>query len=71
MGLVWSGHRQSPWVSVVQFTNDTTGPDQRQSLAGQVADSDGRGPDPTRQSADMSETGADPTGLRQRLVGSA
>ena len=26
---VWSGRRQSPWVRVVEFRNDTTRPDQR------------------------------------------
>ena len=31
-GLVWSGRRQSPCVRLVEFRNDTTRPDQRQSL---------------------------------------
>jgi len=32
---VWSGRRQSPWVRVVEFRNDTTRPDQRCLYHGQ------------------------------------
>ena len=30
LSWVWSGRRPSPWARVVEFRNDTTGPDQRQ-----------------------------------------
>jgi len=51
MGLVWSGRRQNPWLRVVEFRNDTTRSDQRESLVGPVPNSTTRtrtGPDPTR-----------------------
>ena len=63
-GLVGSGRRQSPWVRVVEFRNDTTRPDQRQSLVGPVPNSTTRtrsGPDPTRQSPQTCRRPGSPT----------
>jgi len=62
----WSQARtyvRSGLVRVVEFRNDTTRPDQRQSLIGARAkfhyvDTDRTGPDQTK-SADLSETRAD------------